>query len=746
MCSTTNTVTITEPAGMTLNATATVPLCVTNTSAVSILVAGGIAPYQYKNGTGLNQPTNAFSVLPGTYTFTVTDANNCTKTITRTITASDNVAPVITCPANKTLYAGATCTSVGTALTATATDNCAVASVTYATTGVTSLTSPATGINDISGSTFNLGVTNVTYTAKDALNNTITCAFSITVVDTTKPVITCPANQTVNVTTGLCTGTAPGINANATDNCGVQSVTYSISGATVANSPATGINNASGVIFNKGLSTVTYTATDNSGNVKICSFTVTVNDNIAPIVVCPANTTSLTTASTCDVVVNNIAAVSTADNCGTVPTLTYAITGATTAASGATGLNNASSTTFNKGVSTVVYTATDASGNSGTCSFTVTVNDVTPPTLVCPPNQDLNLGATCTATVPTYTATVSDNCTGAITQTQSPAAGSTVTGAGTFPVTITATDANGVTNTCTFTVTKKDISVPTITCMGTQTINLGASCTVAAPNFTSLVAVADGCTPAGSLVVTQNPAAGTTLTGAGSSVFTFTVTDAANNSATCTAQVVRVDNTAPVITCPANANLYTGNTCSATLPAYTATASDNCTPSNAITFVQSPSAGTSITTLGANTLTITATDAAGNTSSCTFTVFLLDTTKPNIICPIVKIVNADAGSCVATNVTFTPPTIIEVCGGVTVTNNAPASFPIGISTFTFTATDASGNTKTCVQIVNVKDVQPPVVTCPANQTLTLPVGACSMSATNIAAVATDNCTVQKVLL
>ena len=50
----------------------------------------------------------------------------------------------------------------------------------------------------------------------------------------------------------------------------------------------------------------------------------------------------------------------------------------------------------------------------------------------------------------------------------------------------------------------------------------------------------------------------------------------------------------------------------------------------------------------------------------------------------------------------------------TVTNNAPANFPVGTNTVTWTVTDASGNTATCAQRVVVHDTQAPSLTCPAD--------------------------------
>jgi hypothetical protein len=90
---------------------------------------------------------------------------------------------------------------------------------------------------------------------------TATQSASLT-LDSTPPTITCPANVTVEATCpsgAIATYTAPV----GTDNC---------SGVTTSRTAG----QASGSVFPIGSSTVTYTATDASGNSTSCSFTVTV--------------------------------------------------------------------------------------------------------------------------------------------------------------------------------------------------------------------------------------------------------------------------------------------------------------------------------------------------------------------------------------------------------------------------------------------------------------------------------------
>ncbi|MDX9812944.1 MAG: HYR domain-containing protein, partial [Bacteroidales bacterium] len=52
-----------------------------------------------------------------------------------------------------------------------------------------------------------------------------------------------------------------------------------------------------------------------------------------------------------------------------------------------------------------------------------------------------------------------------------------------------------------------------------------------------------------------------------------------------------------------------------------------------------------------------------------------------------------------------------------VSNNAPAQFPVGTTTVTWTVTDIHGNTATCNQTVTVVDNQPPTFTRPPDITI-----------------------------
>jgi hypothetical protein len=114
----------------------------------------------------------------------------------------------------------------------------------------------------------------VYYYVRDIAGNRSFCTFNVKVVELQKPTIVCPAN--VFDTTKLCTKaitiTAPSVS----DNCGVISQIWRMSGATVAASPTTGINNVGTQTFNRGVTTISYTVKDGSSNLSYCTQQVTV--------------------------------------------------------------------------------------------------------------------------------------------------------------------------------------------------------------------------------------------------------------------------------------------------------------------------------------------------------------------------------------------------------------------------------------------------------------------------------------
>src|SRR5262249_59847811 len=130
------------------------------------------------------------------------------------------------------------------------------------------------------------------------------------------------------------------------------------------------------------------------------------------------------------------------------------------------------------------------------------------------------------------------------------------------------------------------------------------------------------------------------------------------------------------------------------------------------------------------------------TSSCTFTVTVLDTQNPVITCPANLVLAADAGRCSRSNVTFS----VSATDNCSVTNlvSTPASgstFAVGVTTVTSTATDASGNTSTCTFTVTITDPQNPFITCPANLATSADPGPCTVTNVTLGTTATANSSV-----
>jgi hypothetical protein len=373
---------------------------------------------------------------------------------------------------------------------------------------------PAVGCSPASGSSFPVGTTTVTCTATNSAGSD-TCTFNVTVNDSAAPVITgCPSDITVQTGAGAttCSATASWTAPTATDNCAVDTFTSS-------HNP--------GDAFPLATTTVTYTAKDAAGNETICSFTVTVVDDTPPVATCPAGTTASADAACQAAIPNVISGVVASDNCTPSGSLTIA---QAPAAGEMVGL----------GVHTITVTVTDAANNSITCTTTFTVNDTTPPAISCPPDMTVGTNTGCAFSGPIGNATATDNCDGSVMISNNAPAPFPL---GSTTVTWTATDDAGNSSTCTQVVTVVDDDAPTITCPPGASALVGTGCVAAVPDFRGLATVADNCAVSS---VTQAPAPGA-LVGPGVHIITLTVTDAANNSASCNTTTFTVTNDPPVI-------------------------------------------------------------------------------------------------------------------------------------------------------------------------------------------------------
>ncbi|MEN9969349.1 MAG: hypothetical protein RIR94_1546 [Bacteroidota bacterium] len=115
--------------------------------------------------------------------------------------------------------------------------------------------------------------------------------------------------------------------------------------------------------------------------------------------------------------------------------------------------------------------------------------------------------------------------------------------------------------------------------------------------------------------------------------------------------------------------------------------------------------------------------------------------NPNVSITAPADLSVSANSnCQATIPSIGTPVANVDCGSVTITNNAPAAFPLGNTTVTWTATDAAGNTATATQVITVVDnTAPTIAGIPANITTGNTAGSCNATVTWTAPTAADNC-------
>jgi hypothetical protein len=340
--------------------------------------------------------------------------------------------------------------------------------------------------------------------------------------------------------------------------------------------------------------------------------------------------------------------------------------------------------------------------------------DITKPILsTCP--QNISLTTTGTSAIANWTApTATDNCTTAPSVTSNFLSGQSFP-IGSTTIIYTATDAKNNSATCSFNIviTKitinpcdTDVTKPILSACP-QNISLTTTATNAIATWTAPTAT-DNCTSNPS--VKSNFLSGQSFP-IGSTTVIYTATDAKNNSATCSFNIVitkivinpcDTDITKPILSaCPQNISLTTTGT--SAIANWTApTATDNCTTPPS---VKSSFASGQSFPIGSTTVVYTATDAKNNSTTCSFNIVVTkmtinpcdtDITKPILsACPQNISLTTTGTSAIAN---WTAPTATDNCtSNPSVKSNFESgqSFPIGSTTVVYTATDAKNNSATC---------------------------------------------------
>ncbi|TPV33434.1 HYR domain-containing protein [Paucihalobacter ruber] len=655
--------------------------------------------------------TDPYPVGLTTIAWNVTDINNNVATeVIQTVTVTDSQAPVITTNGDQNVNAEAGLCSAAVTVSATATDNCSVGDPVGVRSDGALLTDP-----------YPVGVTTIAWNVTDINNNVATEVIqTVTVTDTQAPVITTNGDQNVNAEAGLCSA-AVTVSAGATDNCSVGNPLGVRSDGALLTDP-----------YPVGVTTIAWNVTDINNNVATEVIqTVTVTDSQAPVITCPSDiSTTVEFGVTSKVITYELPTA--IDNCG-IPTLEL-VSGP------------ASGAVFPLGTTTVTYRATDAANNTADCSFTVTITESAdnenPVITDCPTDITVaNDKGNCSAAV-TWTAPTATDNSGSVTLISNFEPGH-IFPVGITEVVYTATDAAGNQSTCKFNVTVNDTQAPVITCPTdiSTTVDFGVTSKVITYELPTAI---DNC-GIPTLELVSGPASGAVFP-LGTTTVTYRATDAANNTADCsfTVTVTESDDIEnPVITdCPLDITVANdkGN-CSAAVTWTAPTATDN---SGSVTLTSNFEPG-HIFPVGITEVVYTATDAAGNHSTCKFNVTVNDTQAPVITCPTDISTTVDFGV-TSKVITYELPTAIDNCGIPTIELisglASGALFPLGTTTVTYRATDAANNTADCsftVTVTESDDIENPVISdCPTDITIANDPDVCSAAVTWTAPTATDN--------
>src|SRR3972149_455889 len=368
-----------------------------------------------------------------------------------------------------------------------------------------------------------------------------------------------------------------------------------------------------------------------------------------------------------------------------------------TDASGIKSLSSNAPAQFPLGTTTIIWTAIDGAGNMGIATQEIRVVDTIPPTITALPEITIQAQTT-EANLIELESPIATDAVGVISITND---APEVFPLGETLVTWTATDvaANSSGNVASGQqlVSIVDKTIPVIsppsdiifeaTSLNENVIDLGSPLVTDVQN----------------VIISNNAPQ---VFPFGETIVTWFVQDATGNSATVTQSVTVIDTTSPTLIIPEDITIEATSVDNNIVALGNATAED-VTGISTITN-NSPSAFP----FGTTVVTWTATDKIGNSVSAEQTVTVVDTTSPQIRAPndiLLEATDPDANI-----VDLDLPWVYDIIGVESYANDAPDSFPIGMTTVTWTGIDTSGNIATDTQVVTISDTTSPPLTPPSD--------------------------------
>ncbi|MFN0016601.1 MAG: HYR domain-containing protein [Saprospiraceae bacterium] len=627
-------------------------------------------------------------------TWTAFDAcGNQAIPCSQSIFVQDIVAPVITCPTDKTVNCEESLNpAVNTSLgTATSDDNCDPDP------GVT-FTDFATA-----GNCPNERTILRTWLTVDNCNNPAACTQTIYVVDDTPPAITCPKDTVINCEIDPVV-TITGV-ATATDLCdGNPTVTHS-------DVSTTGACPVIKVISR------TWMAVDACGNSAICVQTITMQDTTRPVIVCPVDVTVQCNESTDP---SNTGEPTLSDNCDQM-----------------LASNKIDNLLPPNGCTQILlrnWITADDCNNAAACSQVITITDSEPPTLAGVPDITLQCGD---VVPPVGSPTVSDNCDA--NPTMNYIGQDSIPGQCPNSYTILRSwalgDACGNSTVFVQTITVQDTLAPTWTDVPADvTVECDAIPDVADPTAT------DVCDASVTVTYDGQERVGGECPDYYALIRTWTAVDNCNNSTQHVQTIVVQDMSVPTWESALPGDITVE--CNQVPSPAVLEAEDNCDTDVEVTFGETRVDGTCPIRY-VLTRTWMASDNCSNNIVHTQTITVTDTTPPTAVCQNITVELGQNGSATIADDAVNNGSS-DVCGPVTV-STSQTTFTcanLGANTVTLTVTDGCGLSAICTATVLVRDLIPPVwATQPGTLDRTVECGDAAglAEAQSLAPTATDNC-------
>ncbi|NRA76413.1 MAG: HYR domain-containing protein, partial [Planctomycetes bacterium] len=517
-----------------------------------------------------------------------------------------------------------------------------------------------------------------------------------------------PAPITAISDAGQCGATISWDEPVATDNC--QPV-------------GLGSDHTSGDFFDVGTTLVTYSVSDPSGNVTEESFMISISDEENPefgpfeeLILASTDPESCQATVTWDQPLVT-------DNCAVSETTS----------------SHQPGDLFPVGDTVVDISTTDVNGNETSVSITVSVFDLELPQIVglpqeitAPTGEGVCDGGIATWDEPTYT----DNC--SATGLGSSAPSGTFFALGTTIVTYSVVDGSGNENTATISVTIIDSESPVFTSLPGSLVGSNTQGLCGAPLSWDPPTATDNCSVD---TITLSHDSGQDFP-VGDTVVTAVATDIYGNETTEEFTVTILDEESPQFTSvPQNSEVENEvGQCGAAVSWIEPAGSDNCQASN----IEADHVNGGFFEVGTTLVIFTITDTAGNETSESFEITVLDQELPSITAmPADLTVTTDPGTCAAA-VGWDSAEASDNCQILSFSSDFQSGdlFPTGTTTVVYTAQDLSGNTHTdSFQITVIDEELPEIHDLPANILVSTDPGACTAVVDWVQETSSDNCEV-----